>query len=88
MLHMLDSLISGELLLEKLHVLVNGKTTIGGLLVFGKADLINELLTDFRIDYFEIMGTSYSDASIRYNYRLTEEENLFRFYFSIFERLF
>jgi ATP-dependent DNA helicase RecG len=40
-----------------------------------------------RIDYLEIMGTSYSDAPTRYNYRLSEEENLFRFYFSIFERL-
>ena len=79
--------LSDEVLLEKLHVLVNGKVTIGGLFVFGKTDLINNLLTDFRIDYLEIMGTSYSDAPTRYNYRLSEEENLFRFYFSIFERL-
>ncbi|ABE51465.1 RNA-binding domain-containing protein [Methanococcoides burtonii] len=74
-------------LLEKLQVVVDGRITIGGLLVFGNEDNINRMLTDFRIDYLEIMGTSYSDAPTRYNYRLYEEENLFRFYFSIFERL-
>ncbi|MDK2824975.1 MAG: ATP-dependent helicase RecG, partial [Methanolobus sp.] len=79
--------LSTEQLLEKLQVVVDGKVTIGGLLVFGNEDNINRMLTDFRIDYLEIMGTSYSDAPTRYNYRLSEEENLFRFYFSIFERL-
>ncbi len=79
--------LSTEQLLEKLQVVVDGKITIGGLLVFGNEDNINRMLTDFRIDYLEIMGTSYSDAPTRYNYRLYEEENLFRFYFSIFERL-
>jgi ATP-dependent DNA helicase RecG len=79
--------LSTEQLLEKLQVVVDGRVTIGGLLVFGNEDNINRLLTDFRVDYLEIMGTSYSDAPTRYNYRLYEEENLFRFYFSIFERL-
>lgn len=79
--------LSSEALLEKLQALVNGKVTVGGLLVFGTEDNINRLLTDFRIDYLEILGTSYSDAPTRYSYRLSEEENLFRFYFSIFERL-
>ncbi len=79
--------LSTEKLLEKLRVLAKGKVTIGGLLVFGKEDSIGILLSDFRIDYLEIMGTSYSDAPARYQYRLSEEENLFSFYFSIFERL-
>ncbi|MDP2216906.1 MAG: putative DNA binding domain-containing protein [Methanolobus sp.] len=79
--------LSTEQLLEKLQVVVDGRVTIGGLLVFGNEDNLNRMLTDFRIDYLEIMGTSYSDAPTRYNYRLYEEENLFRFYFSIFERL-
>ncbi|CAG1006102.1 hypothetical protein METP2_03723 [Methanosarcinales archaeon] len=74
-------------LLEKLQVVVDSKITIGGMLVFGREDNINRMLTDFRVDYLEIMGTSYSDAPTRYSYRLFEEENLFRFYFSIFERL-
>ncbi|MRG76575.1 MAG: hypothetical protein C5S33_02270, partial [ANME-2 cluster archaeon] len=79
--------LSTEELLEKLQVVINGRITIGGLLVFGREDNINRMLTDFRVDYLEIMGTSYSDAPTRYNYRLYEEENLFRFYFSIIERL-
>ena len=75
-------------LLEKLRVIVNGKVTNGGLLVFGTEDTINSLCTDFRIDYLEVMGTSYSDAPNRYEYRLPQEENLFNYYFGIYERLF
>ena len=62
--------LSTEELLEKLQVVINSRITIGGLLVFGREDNINRMLTDFRVDYMEIMGTSYSDASPRYNYRL------------------
>ncbi|MBU4451313.1 MAG: putative DNA binding domain-containing protein [Nanoarchaeota archaeon] len=76
-----------EELLKRLNVLISGKVTVGGLLFFGKEEQINKIITDFRIDYLEIPGTSYSDASTRYTYRLSEEENLFRFYFSIIERL-
>lgn len=63
--------LSSKALLEKLQALVNGKVTVGGLLVFGTEDNINRLLTDFRIDYLEILGTSYSDAPTRYSYRLS-----------------
>ena len=84
--HRYNKLSTGQLL-EKLQVVVDGRVTVGGLLVFGNEDNINRLLTDFRVDYLEIMGTSYSNAPTQYNYRLYEEENLFRFYFSIFERL-
>ena len=50
-------------------------------------DDINDLLIDFRIDYLEIPGTSYNNAPVRYSFRLSEEENLFMFYFAIIERL-
>lgn len=73
--------------LEKLHVVADDKVTIGGLLVFGDEDTIGKIISDFRIDYLEIMGTSYEDAPSKYHYRLSEEKNLFSFYFSIFERL-
>ncbi|OQA91975.1 MAG: Divergent AAA domain protein [Elusimicrobia bacterium ADurb.Bin231] len=73
--------------LEKLKVIVNGKVTVGGLLVFGTEDGMSRVISDFRIDYLEIMGTSYSDAPERYQYRLPEEINIFNYYFSIFERL-
>ena len=74
-------------LLEKLHVIKEGKVTVGGLLFFGKQDFISELLIDFRIDYFEVPGTSWGDGPARYTYRLSEEENLFAFYFAIISRL-
>ena len=79
--------LSTKKLLQKLQVIVDGKITVGGLLVFGKQDTLHTLLTDFRVDYLEIPGTSYADATTRYTFRLSEEENLFRFYFSIISRL-
>ncbi len=79
--------LSTEKFLEKLQVLKNNKITTGGLLVFGKEDRINDIIPDFRIDYLEIMGTSYEDAPSRYQYRLPQEKNIFSYYFSIYERL-
>ncbi len=78
---------SDKKLLSKLEVLKGKKVTIGGLLVFGTEESINEIISDFRIDYLEIMGISYSDAPERYTYRLSHEKNLFNYYFSIMERL-
>ena len=63
------------------------KVTVGGLLVFGDEDTIGSINGDFRIDYLEIAGTSYSDAPTRYQYRLSDEKNLFDFYFGIYDRL-
>ena len=74
-------------LMRKLQVIKEDKVTIGGLLFFGKQDDINDLLIDFRIDYLEIPGTSYKNSTVRYSFRLSEEENLFMFYFAIIERL-
>ncbi len=79
--------LSTEELLERLHAVRKGKVTVGGLLVFGNEETISSIIGDFRIDYLEIMGTSYGDAPTKYHYRLSEEDNLFGFYFSIFERL-
>ena len=81
------SRLSTEDLLERLHAVRKGKVTIGGLLVFGNEKTIGSIIGDFRIDYLEIMGTSYGDAPTKYQYRLSEEDNLLGFYFSIFERL-
>jgi len=74
-------------LLEKLRVIINGKISIGGLLVFGNEDSVGKVFSDFRIDYFEIMGTSYSDAPKRYEYRMPEYKNLYEYFFAIYERL-
>ncbi len=84
--HSYNSLSNAEFL-QKLNVLINQKITIAGLLVFGKEDCINYVIPDFRIDYLEIAGTSYSKAPARYKYRLPGEENLFNYYFSVYKKL-
>jgi ATP-dependent DNA helicase RecG len=61
--------------------------TYGGLLFLGKNEVINYHLSDFRIDYLEIPGISYSDAKVRYTYRIEEQENLWEYYFVLFQRL-
>jgi len=78
---------SDALMLEKLQALKDGRATLAGLLFFGKRDAIESVLTDFRIDYLEVPGISYSEAPVRYSFRLGEEENLFMYYFAIIERL-
>ncbi|MFH0734514.1 MAG: RNA-binding domain-containing protein [bacterium] len=73
--------------LKKVRVIVNNKITYSGLLFLGKNDKIQNVITDFRIDYFEIPGTSYSNALTRYTFRLGEQENLWQYYFAIFNKL-
>jgi len=53
----------------------------------GKNEEITDTFSDFRIDYFEIPGISYSDAAVRYTYRIDEQENLWEYYFVLFQRL-
>lgn len=74
-------------LLEKIGAVRDNKATYAGLLFFGNEDIVSEVFYDFRIDYFEIPGTSYADSPVRYNYRLREEPNLLAYYFSIMDRL-
>ena len=75
-------------LLQKLQILIDDKLTYAGLLMFGKNDFIQKVFTDFRIDLLEIPGISYSNAKTRYTYRLEEQENLWEYYFALFERLY
>ena len=79
--------LSDEEFLNKLRIVIDGKLTYSGLLFLGRNDRIQSVITDFRIDYFEIPGTSYSDAAARYTFRLGEQENIWQYYFSIFSRL-
>ena len=81
------NLLSDSEFLGKLQVLIDGKISYSGLFFLGNNDKIQSVLTDFRIDYFEIPGTSYSDASTRYTYRLADTENIWQYYFAIFDRL-
>ena len=73
--------------LEKLSVIKDGKLTSGGLLVFGKEDSIRKQMPNYRIEYLEVPGTSYSDAATRYDYRISSEVNLFQTFFLTYERL-
>ena len=63
--------------------------TFAGLLFFGQREAVEKYFADFRIDVLEIPGTSYTDASSRYTFRLTEDdyENLWEAYFECMKRL-
>jgi len=73
--HRYNELTNSEFL-HKLGVLVKGKVTFGGLLVFGTEDLLMETITNYRIEYLEISGISYEDAPMRYSFRISSEQNL------------
>jgi ATP-dependent DNA helicase RecG len=73
--------------LQKLRILDGEQCTYGGLLFLGKRDTIERFFPDFRIDLLEIPGTSYSDARVRYTFRLDEYENLWDYYFECLARL-
>ncbi len=76
-----------EEFLEKLGAIKDNNVTFGGLLIFGKDDDLADLISNYRIEYLEIAGTSYEDAPTRYNYRLSSEKNLFSAFFDIYERI-
>ena len=73
--------------LYKLRVTESGAITYGGLLMFGKRDAIEKHFPDFRIDLLVVPGTSYTDAKLRYSFRLEEQENIWEYYFECFARL-
>ncbi len=84
--HSYNKLTRNELL-SKLQIVEDGKMTFAGLLFFGRNEMIQRIFPDFRIDLFEIPGTSYSDSSKRYTYRMEEQENLWEYYFTAFDRI-
>ncbi len=79
--------LTDEDFLSKLRMAVDGQLTYCGLLFLGTNDAIQMHFPDFRIDYLEIPGTSYSDAKVRYTFRLDEQENLWQYFFALFNRL-
>lgn len=56
--------------LQKLRIMEGGNCTLGGLLLLGRREAIERFFPDFRIDLLEIPGTTYTDAKVRYTYRL------------------
>ncbi|MDR1004590.1 MAG: putative DNA binding domain-containing protein, partial [Prevotellaceae bacterium] len=72
---------------RKLQIVKDGKLTYGGLLMLGRNEEIQDSFPDFRVDYLEIPGLSYADAEPRYTYRIQEQENLWEYYFVLFQRI-
>lgn len=72
---------------EQTGISENGVLTYGGLLTFGKREVIVKQLRHFWIDYREIPGTSYSNAEVRYTYRMPEQENLWEYFGMLIQRL-
>lgn len=68
-------------------VLGSGKLSYGSLLMFGKRDSILRVLPNFWLDYMEIPGDSYSEATQRYTYRMPEQENIWESFQLIMRRL-
>lgn len=80
--------LSDEEFCQKIGILTrNGRMTVGSLLMFGKRDSVKDICPNFWIDYIEIPGTSYNDASRRYTFRLQEQDNIWESYQIIYQRL-
>ena len=76
-----------ETFCDRVGITVDGELTYGGLLMLGNADVVRRYVPNFWIDYIEIPGTSYADASIRYTYRMPELDNIWECYNVIYQRL-
>ncbi|MDR2811200.1 MAG: winged helix-turn-helix transcriptional regulator [Tannerellaceae bacterium] len=70
-----------------MKIVSDGKLTYGGLLFLGTNAAITDHFSDFRVDYLEIPATNYADAEPRYTFRVEEQENLWEYYFVLFQRL-
>lgn len=72
---------------EKVGIAKEGVLTYGGLLMLGKRDSVQRHVPNFWIDYIEIPGLNYSDAGVRYTYRMPEQANIWESYQIILQRL-
>lgn len=79
--------LSDEEFCRKLAITRDGCLTYGSLLMFGKRDAVQNAICNFWIDYIEIPGTSYKDASTRYTYRMQEQDNIWEYYQLLIQRL-
>ena len=73
--------------LEKLRIVSNGEFSYSGLLQLSKNNSIQDHFPDFRVEYFEVPGNSYTDGPSPFSFRLPEQENLQEYSFTIFDRL-
>jgi ATP-dependent DNA helicase RecG len=64
-----------------------GLLTYGGLLMFGRTEVIHRHVPTFWMDLVEIPGNSVQEAKTRYTYRIPEQENLWEYYQVMIRRL-
>ncbi len=72
---------------RKVGIIYNDNLTYASLLMLGKRDAVQNAVHNFWIDYIEIPGTSYQDATTRYTYRMPEQENIWEYYQVLIQRL-
>ena len=72
---------------KRLRITNGNELTNGGLLMFGGEVAIAGHFSDFRIDFLEIPGTSYANATARYTFRIPELENIWEYYLALIQRL-
>ena len=73
--------------LRRTQIIIDGEVTYAGLLMFGKREFIDLVFVDFRIDLLEIPADSYANANPRYTFKLDEQENIWEYYFTLFDRI-
>lgn len=81
------NLLSAKKMLELMQIITDDKVTVGGVLVFGKEEIVTKVINDFRVEYLEVMGKSFAESENRYEYRMPKQKNLYEYYFSISEKL-
>lgn len=72
---------------RKIGIIINNQLTYGSLLMLGKRDSVQNVINNFWIDYIEIPGTSYDNATARYTYRMPEQDNIWEYYQLLIQKL-
>ena len=72
---------------EQTGIIKGGELTYAGLLMLGKRESVLQHVSNFWVDYIEVPGPSYSEASTRYSFRMQEQDNIWESYQAIVQRL-
>lgn len=72
---------------HKTRIMTDGSLTFGGLLMFGKLEVIHKYVPNFWIDYIEIPGNDLNGAECRYLFRMPEQENIWEYFKVLMQRL-
>ncbi len=72
---------------EQTGIIKGGELSYAGLLMLGKREAVLQHVSNFWVDYIEVPGPSYSEASTRYSFRMQEQDNIWESYQAIVQRL-